>query len=75
LPEHLPKNVTLGFLGLVSQKRRSYSKYSLALLVRVICFACLRTDSGLAESPSPRMVQVVCNEKNHGRNTYSASTI
>ena len=39
LPEHLPKNRPLGALEYDVPKRRSYSKYSLALLVRVICFA------------------------------------
>jgi hypothetical protein len=39
LPEHLPKNRPLGFLEYNVPKAASHSKYSLALLVRVICFA------------------------------------
>jgi hypothetical protein len=39
LPEHLQKNRPLAFSNIMCQKRRSYSKYSLALLLRVICFA------------------------------------
>jgi hypothetical protein len=39
LPEHFPKNRPLGFPEYNVPKGRSHSKYSLALLVRVICFA------------------------------------
>src|SRR6202011_4510034 len=39
LPEHLPKNGPLGFSNMMSQNRRLYSKCSLALLLRVACFA------------------------------------
>jgi len=39
LAEHLPRIGRCAFSNIMSQKRRSYSKYSFALLLRASCFA------------------------------------